>query len=101
MCSVLCFNYTAPTRSYPYLHTRSLHDTLPISANPPVAPKFAPKAQPSGATGVLGLADGTILWGVGYGASGAAVGEICFNTSMTGYQEILTDPSYEIGRAHV
>ena len=63
-------------------------------ANPPVAPKIAPKAQPSGATGVLVLADGTILWGVGYGASGAAVGEICFNTSMTGYQEILTDPSY-------
>src|SRR3546814_18938963 len=63
-------------------------------ANPPVAPKFAPKAQPSGATGVLVLADGTILWGVGYGASGAAVGEICFNTSMTGYQEILTEPSY-------
>ncbi|HWW57119.1 MAG TPA: glutamine-hydrolyzing carbamoyl-phosphate synthase small subunit [Sphingopyxis sp.] len=63
-------------------------------ANPPVAPKVAPKTQPSGATGVLVLADGTILWGVGYGASGAAVGEICFNTSMTGYQEILTDPSY-------
>ncbi|SEH12402.1 carbamoyl-phosphate synthase small subunit [Sphingopyxis sp. YR583] len=63
-------------------------------ANPPVAPKAAPKSQPSGATGVLVLADGTILWGVGYGASGAAVGEICFNTSMTGYQEILTDPSY-------
>jgi carbamoyl-phosphate synthase small subunit len=51
-------------------------------------------AAPSGATGVLVLADGTILWGVGYGAAGAAVGEICFNTSMTGYQEILTDPSY-------
>src|SRR3546814_6722353 len=63
-------------------------------ANPPVAPKIAPASQPSGATGVLVLADGTILWGVGYGASGAAVGELCFNTSMTGYQEILTDPSY-------
>jgi carbamoyl-phosphate synthase small subunit len=63
-------------------------------ANPPVASKIAPKAQPSGATGVLVLADGTILWGVGYGAAGAGVGEICFNTSMTGYQEILTDPSY-------
>nr|WP_223181300.1 glutamine-hydrolyzing carbamoyl-phosphate synthase small subunit [Sphingopyxis sp. LK2115] len=57
-------------------------------------PSVAPKSQPSGATGVLVLADGTILWGVGYGAEGAAVGEICFNTSMTGYQEILTDPSY-------
>ncbi|KTE01786.1 carbamoyl-phosphate synthase small subunit [Sphingopyxis sp. H038] len=60
----------------------------------PANPSAAPKSQPSGATGVLVLADGTILWGVGYGAAGAAVGEICFNTSMTGYQEILTDPSY-------
>lgn len=60
----------------------------------PANPSAAPAAQPSGATGVLVLADGTILWGVGYGANGTAVGEICFNTSMTGYQEILTDPSY-------
>ena len=59
----------------------------------PANPSAAPKSQPSGATGVLVLADGTILWGVGYGASGAGVGEICFNTSMTGYQEILNDPS--------
>jgi len=63
-------------------------------ATPSAAPKVAPKSQPSGATGVLVLADGTVLWGVGYGATGAGVGEICFNTSMTGYQEILTDPSY-------
>lgn len=63
-------------------------------ASPPVAPKSAPASQPSGATGVLVLADGTILWGIGYGAAGAGVGEICFNTAMTGYQEILTDPSY-------
>src|SRR3546814_19512041 len=62
-------------------------------ANPSAAPKSAPKTQPSGATGVLVLADGTILWGIGYGAAGAGVGEICFNTSMTGYPEILTDPS--------
>jgi carbamoyl-phosphate synthase small subunit len=47
-----------------------------------------------GATGVLVLADGTVLQGVGVGAAGAAVGEVCFNTAMTGYQEILTDPSY-------
>jgi carbamoyl-phosphate synthase small subunit len=60
----------------------------------PANPSAAPAVQPSGATGVLVLADGTILWGIGYGASGSAVGEICFNTSMTGYQEILTDPSY-------
>ncbi len=63
-------------------------------ANPPEAPKVASKTPPAGATGVLVLADGTILWGLGYGAAGAGVGEICFNTAMTGYQEILTDPSY-------
>jgi len=47
-----------------------------------------------GATGVLALADGTVLQGIGVGATGKAVGEVCFNTAMTGYQEILTDPSY-------
>ena len=40
------------------------------------------------------LADGTVLEGIGFGATGHAVGEVCFNTAMTGYQEILTDPSY-------
>jgi len=40
------------------------------------------------------LADGTILEGFGLGATGQAVGEVCFNTAMTGYEEILTDPSY-------
>ena len=48
----------------------------------------------SGATGVLVLADGTVLQGIGVGAIGDALGEVCFNTAMTGYQEILTDPSY-------
>ena len=47
-----------------------------------------------GATGVLALADGTILQGIGVGATGDALGEVVFNTAMTGYQEILTDPSY-------
>ena len=47
-----------------------------------------------GATGILALADGTVLCGIGCGAVGEAVGEVCFNTAMTGYQEILTDPSY-------
>jgi len=46
------------------------------------------------ATGVLVLADGTFLEGEGFGAVGDAVAEVCFNTAMTGYQEILTDPSY-------
>ena len=48
-------------------------------------------AQP---TGALILADGTVFWGHGFGAAARAVGEVCFNTSITGYQEILTDPSY-------
>jgi carbamoyl-phosphate synthase small subunit len=59
----------------------------------------APPPAPSGweaplTTGVLVLADGTVIEGSGLGAEGTAVGEVCFNTAMTGYQEILTDPSY-------
>lgn len=50
--------------------------------------------KPKSATGVIVLADGTVFWGKGIGAEGKSVGEICFNTAMTGYQEILTDPSY-------
>ncbi len=45
-------------------------------------------------TALLVLADGTVLEGFGFGAEGRAVGEVCFNTAMTGYEEILTDPSY-------
>ncbi|MFZ1681748.1 MAG: glutamine-hydrolyzing carbamoyl-phosphate synthase small subunit [Rhizobiaceae bacterium] len=45
-------------------------------------------------TALLVLADGTVIEGRGLGAAGAAVGEVCFNTALTGYQEILTDPSY-------
>lgn len=45
-------------------------------------------------TAVLVLADGAIFYGYGIGATTKAVGEVCFNTSMTGYQEIMTDPSY-------
>ena len=50
--------------------------------------------KPAKATGVIVLADGTVIWGRGFGAEITKVGEICFNTSLTGYQEILTDPSY-------
>ncbi|QDK32437.1 glutamine-hydrolyzing carbamoyl-phosphate synthase small subunit [Sphingomonas sp. IC081] len=53
---------------------------------------LAPK--PEGATGVLVLSDGHVVWGRGFGAVGEAVGEVCFNTAMTGYQEVMTDPSY-------
>ncbi|WP_341914053.1 glutamine-hydrolyzing carbamoyl-phosphate synthase small subunit [Ferrovibrio terrae] len=56
-------------------------------------PKYAAPPGP-GYTGVVVLADGSVFWGHGLGAEGDTVGEVCFNTSMTGYQEILTDPSY-------
>jgi carbamoyl-phosphate synthase small subunit len=53
-----------------------------------------PAPQPEGATGVVVFADGRVAWGRGFGAEGEAVGELCFNTAMTGYQEVMTDPSY-------
>ncbi|MFZ2996729.1 glutamine-hydrolyzing carbamoyl-phosphate synthase small subunit [Sphingobium sp.] len=49
---------------------------------------------PKGATGAVVFADGSAVFGRGFGAVGEAVGELCFNTSITGYQEIMTDPSY-------
>ncbi|MEQ1549293.1 MAG: glutamine-hydrolyzing carbamoyl-phosphate synthase small subunit [Chakrabartia sp.] len=49
---------------------------------------------PTGATGVLVLSSGEVVWGRGFGAEGTVVGEVCFNTAMTGYQEVMTDPSY-------
>jgi carbamoyl-phosphate synthase small subunit len=54
----------------------------------------AATAQPPDCNAALVLADGTVFWGQGVGVAGLAVGEVCFNTAMTGYQEILTDPSY-------
>ena len=56
-------------------------------------PRSTP-ARPDNATGVIVFADGRIIWGRGFGAEGQAVGELCFNTAMTGYQEVMTDPSY-------
>ncbi len=49
---------------------------------------------PPNPTACLALADGTLFFGVGFGANGAVEAELCFNTAMTGYQEIMTDPSY-------
>ena len=49
---------------------------------------------PEKPTACLALADGTLFYGAGFGATGQAVAELCFNTAMTGYQEIMTDPSY-------
>ena len=57
-------------------------------------PRPTPAPQPKGATGVVVFADGRVAWGQGFGAEGEAVGELCFNTAMTGYQEVMTDPSY-------
>jgi carbamoyl-phosphate synthase small subunit len=51
-------------------------------------------AQKDRPTACLALADGTIFYGKGFGATGEAQAELCFNTAMTGYQEIMTDPSY-------
>jgi carbamoyl-phosphate synthase small subunit len=55
-----------------------------VSSNPPKPPRPA----------LLALADGTVYRGTAFGADAVGIGEVCFNTSMTGYQEILTDPSY-------
>lgn len=63
------------------------------AATAPEAHAPEPWAEPV-ATALLVLADGTILEGFGIGQTGIADGEVCFNTAMTGYQEILTDPSY-------
>ena len=68
-------------------------ETLAAEAQSPRARGEAGWAEEQ-PTGLLVLADGTIIEGKGAGAAGIAVGEVCFNTAMTGYQEILTDPSY-------
>ncbi len=70
----------------------AMNDTAtPLQAQTAHAPApWAPRLR----TGRLVLADGSVFEGFGFGATGSAVGEVCFNTAMTGYQEILTDPSY-------
>src|SRR5438045_3978983 len=64
--------------------------TMPTSTANVVRPALFPATAPA----VLALADGTVFRGRAIGAHGATVGEVVFNTAMTGYQEILTDPSY-------
>ncbi|MBC8021310.1 MAG: glutamine-hydrolyzing carbamoyl-phosphate synthase small subunit [Methyloceanibacter sp.] len=68
-------------------------ETLAAEASPPRAHPLAGWSDEK-PTGLLVLADGTVIEGNGAGAAGIAVGEVCFNTAMTGYQEIMTDPSY-------
>src|SRR6202043_1562487 len=68
---------------------------LPMPTQPQTgAPETAQEWDEPAPTALLVLADGTVLEGIGFGATGHAVGEVCFNTAMTGYEEILTDPSY-------
>ncbi|TYO88226.1 glutamine-hydrolyzing carbamoyl-phosphate synthase small subunit [Oceanicella actignis] len=52
------------------------------------------RRAPDAATACIAFADGSVFYGRGFGAEGVAVGELVFNTAMTGYQEIMTDPSY-------
>ena len=67
-------------------------DTLPDT--PYLTAALVKSTRSPAATGALVLADGSVFLGEGLGAIGSAAGEVCFNTAMTGYQEILTDPSY-------
>ena len=69
-----------------------MSDQLSDPSNP--ASPSTPPWEAETTTAVIVLADGTVIKGKGAGSEGVAVGEICFNTAMTGYQEILTDPSY-------
>ncbi len=70
-------------------------ETAPVTETPHAPPHGeSPSGAPAGATAALVLADGSVFWGRGFGAHATTVAEICFNTSMTGYQEVLTDPSY-------
>lgn len=63
-----------------------------MNHTPSQQPSYMP--APKGTTAALILADGQIFWGRGIGATGHAVGEVCFSTGLTGYQETLTDPSF-------
>jgi carbamoyl-phosphate synthase small subunit len=79
-------------------HTDHRPPTSPVSvideAFPPVTPSPSQGWADPDFTAAIVLQDGTILKGYGLGAAGQTTGELCFNTAMTGYQEILTDPSY-------
>ena len=64
------------------------------ASSPAPAINTANEASASRPTACLALADGTLFYGQGFGAEGTTTAELCFNTAMTGYQEIMTDPSY-------
>ena len=77
-------------------------EPLTLSGHPLIAQTLWPlggsvdmsMTQPQKPTACLALADGTVFYGFGFGATGETQAELCFNTAMTGYQEIMTDPSY-------
>ncbi|OYW09906.1 MAG: carbamoyl phosphate synthase small subunit [Rhodospirillales bacterium 12-71-4] len=76
----------APRPDTPKPHAAPQQENAPVTQTP--------DAPPPGATAALVLADGSVFWGRGFGAQATTVAEICFNTAMTGYQEVLADPSY-------
>ncbi len=67
---------------------------MPLSATPSDQARASTPEGAGSATACIALADGKVFFGKGFGATGDAVAELCFNTAMTGYQEIMTDPSY-------
>jgi carbamoyl-phosphate synthase small subunit len=91
-----------PASSRPKARKGAVVSNAQPSTKRPAKPATTPKARldaackfkPEGANAALVLANGTVFWGLGFGAAATTVGEVCFNTSITGYQEILTDPSY-------
>jgi carbamoyl-phosphate synthase small subunit len=88
---LLCGTCFGRQEALPMPETRPTPPVRPPRSAPPPWPAAASAAVE---TARLVLADGTVIAGQGLGATGSAVGEVCFNTAMTGYQEILTDPSY-------
>ncbi len=91
-----------PASSRPKARKGAVVPDAQPTAQSPVKPATTPKARrdpprknkPPPPNAAQVLANGTLVWGRGFGAGATTVGEVCFNTSITGYQEILTDPSY-------
>jgi carbamoyl-phosphate synthase small subunit len=86
-----------PAKHWPAVLAATSLALSDLPGTPDPEPKMTPAADtapPEGATAALVLADGTVFWGRGFGAARTTVGEVCFNTGLTGYEETLTDPSY-------
>jgi carbamoyl-phosphate synthase small subunit len=86
-----------PSRHWPAVIAATGLSFGDLQGEAPTPEPVEPDQPPPGATAALVLADGAVFWGRGFGAHSetpAPVGEVCFNTGMTGYQETLTDPSY-------